>query len=133
MFIIILVSDCFQQSFKFVYSDVLRVTSIVIVYFSTTFQCRLHINYFADCINCNVRGGEAKSYNNLCNVYYSLGEGDKVRVTVYQVADLSGDFLVLADGTLTLPLIAIDELNLMNQYLAELSEYGSITLIERKN
>ena len=26
------------------------------------------------------------------------------------------------------PLIAIDELNLMNQYLAELSEYGSITL-----
>ncbi|MDJ0559273.1 MAG: polysaccharide biosynthesis/export family protein, partial [Microcystis sp. M53599_WE4] len=36
---------------------------------------------------------------------YTLGEGDKVRVTVYQVADLSGDFLVLADGTLTLPLI----------------------------
>ncbi|MFM7712047.1 MAG: polysaccharide biosynthesis/export family protein, partial [Microcystis sp.] len=36
---------------------------------------------------------------------YTLGEGDKVRVTIYQVADLSGDFLVLADGTLTLPLI----------------------------
>lgn len=36
---------------------------------------------------------------------YTLGEGDKVRVTVYQVADLGGDFLVLADGTLTLPLI----------------------------
>jgi polysaccharide export outer membrane protein len=36
---------------------------------------------------------------------YTLGEGDKVRVTVYQVADLSGDFLVLPDGNLTLPLI----------------------------
>jgi polysaccharide biosynthesis/export protein len=36
---------------------------------------------------------------------YTLGEGDKVRVTVYQVTDLSGDFLVLPDGSLTLPLI----------------------------
>jgi polysaccharide export outer membrane protein len=36
---------------------------------------------------------------------YTLGEGDKIRVTVYQVADLGGDFLVLPDGTLTLPLI----------------------------
>jgi polysaccharide export outer membrane protein len=36
---------------------------------------------------------------------YTLGDGDKVLVTVYQVADFSGEFLVLPDGTLTLPLI----------------------------
>ncbi|MFN9907570.1 MAG: hypothetical protein ACK56F_15840, partial [bacterium] len=57
-FIIILVSDCFQQTFKFVYPDMLRVTGIVVVYLSATFQRRLHINYFADCINCNVRGSD---------------------------------------------------------------------------
>ncbi|MEG3436343.1 SLBB domain-containing protein [Pannus brasiliensis CCIBt3594] len=36
---------------------------------------------------------------------YSLGSGDKVRITVFQVADLSGEYLVLPDGTLSLPLI----------------------------
>lgn len=36
---------------------------------------------------------------------YTLGGGDRVRVTVFQVPDLSGDYLVLSDGTLTLPLV----------------------------
>jgi polysaccharide biosynthesis/export protein len=35
---------------------------------------------------------------------YTLGGGDRVRVTVFQVAELSGDYLVLPDGNLTLPL-----------------------------
>lgn len=36
---------------------------------------------------------------------YTLGEGDRLRVLVYQVPDFSGEFLILSDGTLTLPLI----------------------------
>jgi polysaccharide biosynthesis/export protein len=35
---------------------------------------------------------------------YTLGGGDRVRVNVFQVAELSGDYLVLPDGNLTLPL-----------------------------
>jgi polysaccharide export outer membrane protein len=36
---------------------------------------------------------------------YILGPGDKVNVNVFQIAELSGDFLILADGSLSLPLI----------------------------
>ncbi len=36
---------------------------------------------------------------------YRLGSGDKVHVTVYDQADLSGDFQVDATGVIRLPLI----------------------------
>ncbi len=41
----------------------------------------------------------------LADTAYRLGAGDKVRVTVFGEADLSGEFEVSADGTLALPLI----------------------------
>lgn len=38
---------------------------------------------------------------------YVLGAGDRIRVGVFQVADFSGDHLVLVDGTITLPLVGL--------------------------
>jgi len=38
-------------------------------------------------------------------VVYTLGSGDKVRVTVFGEEDLSGEFEVSGEGTLSLPLI----------------------------
>lgn len=38
---------------------------------------------------------------------YTLGPGDRVRITVYQVPDFSGEFLILPDGTITLPLLGL--------------------------
>lgn len=38
-------------------------------------------------------------------VHYTLGPGDKIRVTVYQEPDLSGEFEVDVDGAVSLPLI----------------------------
>ncbi len=58
MFVTILISDCLQQTFKFVYPNMLRVTGIIIMNFSASFQGRLHVNYLAYCINCNVRGSD---------------------------------------------------------------------------
>jgi polysaccharide export outer membrane protein len=36
---------------------------------------------------------------------YRLGVGDRLRVTVYREADLTGEYAVAADGTVSLPLI----------------------------
>lgn len=36
---------------------------------------------------------------------YILGGGDRVKISIYQSENLGGDFLILPDGTLTLPLI----------------------------
>ncbi len=38
---------------------------------------------------------------------YTLGPGDRIRVNVYQVPDFSGEFLILPDGTITLPLLGL--------------------------
>lgn len=39
------------------------------------------------------------------NTEYVLGAGDRIRISVFQVADFSGEYLVLVDGTITLPLL----------------------------
>ncbi|ACK72676.1 polysaccharide export protein [Gloeothece citriformis PCC 7424] len=36
---------------------------------------------------------------------YVLGGGDRIQVLVFQVAEFSGEYLVLVDGTITLPLV----------------------------
>ena len=36
---------------------------------------------------------------------YTIGPGDRIRVNVFQVPDLSAEYLVLVDGTVTFPLI----------------------------
>ena len=36
---------------------------------------------------------------------YTIGPGDRIRVNVFQVPDLSTEYLVLVDGTVTFPLI----------------------------
>lgn len=36
---------------------------------------------------------------------YTLGPGDRIKVDIYQVQDYSGEYTVLVDGTLSLPLI----------------------------
>ncbi|PSF35564.1 sugar ABC transporter substrate-binding protein [Aphanothece hegewaldii CCALA 016] len=38
---------------------------------------------------------------------YTLGAGDRISVSVFQVADFSGERLVLADGTITMPLLGM--------------------------
>ncbi|OKH26222.1 sugar ABC transporter substrate-binding protein [Hydrococcus rivularis NIES-593] len=36
---------------------------------------------------------------------YTLGAGDRIRVDIFQVEELSGEFLVLVDGTVSFPLV----------------------------
>jgi polysaccharide export outer membrane protein len=45
------------------------------------------------------------SLNAIGETDYTLGGGDRIQVVVFQVADFSGEHLVLVDGTITLPLI----------------------------
>jgi polysaccharide export outer membrane protein len=52
-----------------------------------------------------VSSGERYEVSSDLNDTYLLGAGDKVRVTVFNEPNLSGDFEVGADGTLSLPLI----------------------------
>ena len=36
---------------------------------------------------------------------YTLGAGDRIRVNIFQLPELSGEYLVLVDGTISLPLV----------------------------
>ena len=36
---------------------------------------------------------------------YTLGAGDRLRLDIFQVEDYSGEYLVLVDGTISLPLV----------------------------
>ncbi|EIZ79030.1 polysaccharide biosynthesis/export family protein [Novosphingobium sp. Rr 2-17] len=52
-----------------------------------------------------VSSGERYDITANVNETYLLGSGDKVRVTVYGEPNLTGEFAVAADGTLSLPLV----------------------------
>lgn len=47
----------------------------------------------------------ASAQSSATNLTYRLGAGDKVKVTVYGQADLSGEFVIDGSGTLQLPLV----------------------------
>lgn len=47
----------------------------------------------------------APSYARPQNTDYVLGGGDRISILVFQVPDFSGEYLVLVDGTVTLPLV----------------------------
>ena len=42
---------------------------------------------------------------NIDNEYYKISAGDKLKIVVYEEIDLSGDFEVKEDGTITFPLL----------------------------
>lgn len=68
----------------------------------------LAVAALAGCAGSNglrVSSGERYALSSDLNETYLLGAGDKVRVTVFNEPNLSGDFSVGADGTVSLPLI----------------------------
>ncbi|NJL82076.1 MAG: sugar ABC transporter substrate-binding protein [Chloroflexaceae bacterium] len=54
---------------------------------------------------------------------YTLGAGDRLRLDIFQVEDLSGEYLVLVDGSLSLPLIG--RLQVAGLTLAEVNQLAS--------
>jgi polysaccharide biosynthesis/export protein len=48
--------------------------------------------------------------NNQAN-FYTLGPGDRVRIDVFNVPEYSGEFVVLVDGTLNLPIVGAISVN----------------------
>ena len=51
---------------------------------------------------------------------YTLGAGDRLRIDIFQVEDFSGEYLVLVDGTVSLPLVG--RLQAEGKTIPELSE-----------
>ena len=51
---------------------------------------------------------------------YTLGAGDRLRIDIFQVEDFSGEYLVLVDGTVSLPLVG--RLQAQGKTIPELSE-----------
>jgi len=52
-----------------------------------------------------ISSGERYAVNDQLDESYTLGAGDKVRVTVFNEPTLSGEFFVSGDGALSLPLV----------------------------
>ncbi|MDJ0661095.1 MAG: SLBB domain-containing protein [Crocosphaera sp.] len=50
-------------------------------------------------------GQEYRSYGLSTETEYTLGAGDVIRVTVFPVEEFSGEYQILVDGTLSLPLL----------------------------
>jgi polysaccharide biosynthesis/export protein len=48
--------------------------------------------------------------NNQANLY-TLGPGDRVRIDIFNVPEYSGEFIVLVDGTLNLPIVGAIQVN----------------------
>ncbi|MDJ1184440.1 SLBB domain-containing protein [Roseofilum casamattae] len=62
----------------------------------------------------------------LVNEGYTLGPGDRLSVDIFNVPEYSGEFLVLSDGTINLPLVG--SLRVQGQTIAQASEGISIVM-----
>ena len=60
------------------------------------------------------------------NEGYTLGPGDRLSVDIFNVPEYSGEFLVLSDGTINLPLVG--SLRVQGQTIAQASERISVVM-----